>query len=390
MAEQLQADPRPFSLVQGGIFYRFEKRVGLVRATPPDPAFRMWTSVFVTFLPLVVLAAVQGVLFGRNVTLPLLLDLTAYARFVIAIPLLLKSERNIDGRLADAVGHLRTSDLVRGEARGELEAVISRVERARDSVIPESLMLVGALVLGWVNAHAILGLPVSSWRQVTPGLISSTTLAGHWLDFVSMPIFNFLIYRWLWRIGLWTFFLWRVSRIDINLVPTHPDGAGGLGFLGQIHAVFGAFLAPLAASIAARGVQWVQYGEGTLESFRNAVIALAITLGPLLVFTPKLLAAKRRGLLEYGGFADEYTHGFDRKWLRGGRGDESPLGSGDIQSLADLGNSYGVIRSMRLVPAGLPQALTLVAAIALPMVPFLAFIMPLKEILKLLMQLVGR
>jgi len=256
-------------------------------------------------------------------------------------------------------------------------------------------MLIGALVLGWVNAHAILGLPVSSWRQVTPGLISSTTLAGHWLDFVSMPIFNFLIYRWLWRIGLWTVFLWRVSRIDIDLVPTHPDGAGGLGFLGQIHAVFGAFLAPLAASIAARGVQWVQYGEGTLESFRNAaiafaVIALAITLGPLLVFTPKLLAAKRRGLLEYGGFADEYTHGFDRKWLRGGRGDESPLGSGDIQSLADLGNSYAVIRSMRLVPAGLPQALTLVAAIALPMVPFLAFIMPLKEILKLLMQLVGR
>jgi len=120
------------------------------------------------------------------------------------------------------------------------------------------------------------------------------------------------------------------------------------------------------------------------------VIALAITLGPLLVFTPKLLATKRRGLLEYGGFADEYTHGFDRKWLRGGRGGESPLGSGDIQSLADLGNSYAVIRSMRLVPAGLPQVLTLVAAIALPMVPFLAFIMPLKEILKLLMQLVGR
>jgi hypothetical protein len=221
------------------------------------------------------------------------------------------------------------------------------------------------------------------------------TLAGQWLDFVSLPLFNFLVFRWLWRIALWSFFLRRVSRLPLNLVPTHPDGAAGLGFLGGIHAVFGAFLIPLSATVAARGVQWVQYGEGTIESLRNggiafAVIALAITLGPLLLFMPKLLATKRRGLLEYSGFALEYTRRFDQKWLRGGRGDEPLLGTADIQSLADLANSYNIVRTMRIVPPSTRNAMPLILSIALPMVPFLAAIIPLKEILKLLLQLATR
>lgn len=68
---------------------------------------------------------------------------------------------------------------------------------------------------------------------------------------------------------------------------------------------------------------------------------LIILLAPLLVFSPKLLMTKRRGLLEYSALANEYTQSFDRKWIR----KENPegellLGSADIQSLADLGNSF--------------------------------------------------
>jgi len=393
MAEETK-EPRPFSLVQGGLFYRLERAFRLVREAPPDPSFRMWGGAVVTFLPLVVLAAIQNVLIGPRVTLPLLLDFTIWARFVIAIPLLVAAERNIDGRLAFAVRHFRTSELVGEEARGGLEAAIAKIERARDSLIPEILLLVGAVTLGWFNTHAVLSLPVTSWRAITPGL-AGTTLAGRWLDFVSLPLFNFLVFRWLWRIALWSFFLGRVSRLPLNLVPTHPDGAAGLGFLGGIHAVFGAFLIPLSASVAAKGVQWVQYGQGTIESLRNggiafAVIALAITMGPLFLFTPKLLATKRRALLEYGGFALEYTRRFDQKWLRGGRGDEQLLGTADIQSLADLANSYNIVRTMRVVPPSTRDAMPLILSIALPMVPFLAAIIPLKEILKLLLQLATR
>src|SRR5262249_7512978 len=139
MAEQPQAEPRPFSLVQGGLWYRLERRFRLVRVPPPDPAFRMWAGVVVTFLPLAVRGAVQGVLYGHAVQLPLVLDLTVYARFLVGMPLLVSSERVIDSRLALAVWHFRTSELVGERAREDLEAAIASLERARDSVIPESL-----------------------------------------------------------------------------------------------------------------------------------------------------------------------------------------------------------------------------------------------------------
>src|SRR5439155_23734074 len=114
MAEPLQEPPSSFSLVRGGLFYRLERRFRLVREDSPDPAFRMWAGVALTFLPLVVLAAIQGVLYGARVTLPLLSDWTIYARFVIAIPLLVAAEGPIDGRVSAAIRRFRTSELIEG------------------------------------------------------------------------------------------------------------------------------------------------------------------------------------------------------------------------------------------------------------------------------------
>jgi hypothetical protein len=62
----------------------------------------------------------------------------------------------------------------------------------------------------------------------------------------------------------------------------------------------------------------------------NTVILVA----PLLLFTPRLLAAKHRGLREYGRLAAAYTRAFDVKWLRTESGPAEPLlGSADVQSL---------------------------------------------------------
>jgi hypothetical protein len=385
-----------FSLVQGGPIYRVERRFGLVREGGRGLVSRASMVIGVTFLPLVVLAAAQGVLFGSRVAVPLTSDLTIYARFLFAIPLLLSAESSIDPRLNAAVKHFRTSGLLEGKAEADFEGAIGKLERARDSFLPEFILLLGAFAFAWFSSRAILGSPVSTWRAITPGLESSTTLAGRCLDLVSLPIFNFLMFRWLWRMLLWSFFLVRVSRIDLKLVPTHPDGAAGLGFLGGAHTAFGAFLVPLAVTVGARGVQWVQYGGGTLESLRNALIAflvvgLAITLGPLLVFAPRLMVVKRRGLLEYGNLASDYTRRFDQKWVHGNTAGKEPLlGTGDIQSLADLGNSFGTIKAMRVMPPNFQHAKTLVLAAALPLIPLLALIMPVEKVLKQLLQLVMR
>ena len=76
-------------------------------------------------------------------------------------------------------------------------------------------------------------------------------------------------------------------------------------------------------------------------TFTAAVVFVVV--GPLLAFMLPLAAAKRSGLREYRQFARRYVDEFDEKWLRGSAPRDEPLvGSADIQSLADLGNSFEI------------------------------------------------
>jgi hypothetical protein len=105
-------------------------------------------------------------------------------------------------------------------------------------------------------------------------------------------------------------------------------------------------------------------------------------LGPLLVFAPRLMSAKRTGLREYGMLASRYVSEFDRKWVRGGAPDDEPLvGSGDIQSLADLGNSFQVIRDIQPFPFGRDTVIQLVVITLLPILPLVLTMIPLEELI---------
>jgi len=72
---------------------------------------------------------------------------------------------------------------------------------------------------------------------------------------------------------------------------------------------------------------------------------------------------------------------FDEKWLRSKVNDEQLLGTGDLQSLADLGNSFAVVREMRSVPFAKDDVVRLLIATVAPIVPLLLTIMPLDQLL---------
>ena len=395
MSDTPQPEAAGFSLVHGGAIYRISRRFRLTREGVLGLSIRCAISFGLTFVPLVVLAAMEGVLYGHRVVLPLVKDMTVYARFVFALPFFIIAEPIIDHRLADAVRLFHTNGMLEGSAQAGFDRAIQRLERARDSIIPELFLLAASFAFSWLSSRAILDLPVSSWHELVPHSLPSITMAGRWLDLVSLPIFQFLALRWLWRILLWTIFLARVSRIDLKLVPTHPDGAAGLAFLGEAHTAFAFVLIPLAATAAAKGVQWIQFEGGTILKLQPAlgtfaVMGLLVALGPLLVFMPLLVRTKRAGLYRYAELASDYTRQFDRKWPGKESGDEALLGTGDIQSLADLGNSFSFIEKMRVVPPNLRHAITVLLASVLPVIPFLAVIFPLKDILQQLLSLVAR
>jgi hypothetical protein len=217
--------------------------------------------------------------------------------------------------------------------------------------------------------------------------------------FVSLPVFQFILLRWYVRLFIWFQFLWRVSRFELRLLPAHPDRAGGLGFLGVGSYAFTPILFAQGAVLSGLIANRIFYQGQTLLNFKLNIVGfvaffLVFILAPLLVFSPQLNDAKRRGLGEYGTLASSYVSEFQDKWLPDRDRKPPPahneelLGSGDIQSLADLGNSFGFVRDMRFVPFSLQDIVRLAAATAIPLLPLLLTIMPLDELLTRLAKIV--
>jgi hypothetical protein len=233
----------------------------------------------------------------------------------------------------------------------------------------------------------------ASWYATPADGQMRLTRAGLWFAVVSLPITQFILVRWYLRLLIWFRFLWQVSRIKLHLVPTHPDRAAGLSFLGKSTYAFSPILFAQGALLAGVIATKVLYGGQSLMAFKLDVIGLIgffvlFLLGPLTVFTPQLGQAKRTGLAEYGVLASDYVTAFDLRWIRGGRGEEQLLGSADIQSLSDMGQSYTVIREMNVVPFALQDITRLAIATAVPLIPLGLTVFSLEQLVMQLLKMV--
>ena len=320
-------------------------------------------------------------------TVPFLLDVEVHVRFLVVVPILIVAELVVHRRMRFLVAQFLERELISDEDLPRFKSAVYSAIRLRNSVLAELLLI--ALVLGvgspiiWQHYTA---LDVTTWYSVTSDGEWALSPAGIWFAFVSLPIFQFLLVRWYFRIFIWARFLWQVSRIDLRLIPTHPDRAGGLGFLSGVVYAFIPLLLAHGAMLAGLYAQRIFYVGDTLPTFKLETITVVIFLlllvqGPLLVFSPQLAAAKRIGKREYGTLAQSYVREFDAKWLRARAPAGEPLmGNSDIQSLADLGNSFEVVQSMNISLFSRGAALTFAGAIIAPILPLFLTMMPLEAL----------
>jgi len=386
--EPLSPEPPDFSLILGGPLFQLLRRAHLCG----DVAELLWRRVIalalITWLPLLALSIAEGHAWGASVKVPFLLDVDVHARFLLALPLLIVAELVVHQRMRLVVGTFVKRGLLPSEARGRFDAAIAAAMRLRNSVLAEVLLIAVVYGLGvlfiW-RRHAAMDLP--TWYGMTVTGKLQPTLAGWWLGCVSLPLVQFILLRWYFRLLIWTRFLWQVSRIELRLVPTHPDRAGGLGFLSTVTYAFAPLLAGQGVLLAGVMANKIFYAGAKLTDFKLELLAMVImmlffVLAPLLVFTPRLARTKRMGLAEYGGLAQRYVREFDQKWLRGGAlADEPLVGSTDLQSLADLGNSFEIVKGMKPVPFGKDTLLQLAVISLAPVAPLVLTMIPLGELL---------
>lgn len=377
-----------FSLVLGGPLFQLFRRARL--SGDALELLRRRTLVVSCFawVPILLLSAFEGHALGGAIKVPFLLDIEAHVRFLVALPVLLAAELVVHTRIRPVVRQFVERRIVVPEEIPKFHAAIESTLRVRNSVKVEVALLVLVYTLGlWVwRSQTALG--AASWYAIPEGGQPHLTLAGYWYVFVSLPIFQFILLRWYLRFFLWFRFLWQVSRLNLRLIATHPDRAAGLGFLGKGTYAFWPILFAQGALLAGLIATQIFYAGQNLLSFKMQVAGfvaffLVVIFSPLTVFTEQLLRAKQQGLGAYGQLAGRYVHGFEEKWILGGASaDEELLGSGDIQSLADLGNSFSVVQEMRPVPFGLKDVTRLAAATLVPLAPLTLTIFSPEELLE--------
>jgi len=374
-----------FSLVLGGPIFQLFRRSHLAGDDLELLHRRVLIITLVAWLPLLLLATL-GSWAGNVARLSFLHDVEVHVRFLIALPVLVAAELIVHSRIRPVVRRFVERRIVLPQDLPRFHSAIESAIRLRNSIRVEVGLLLFVYTFGLWLWHSRIALDTSTWYAM-PGGRWHLTPAGFWYVFVSIPMIQFILLRWYLRLFTWFRFLWHVSRINLNLIPTHPDRCAGLAFLGKSAYAFGPILFAQGAMLAGLVASRVLYRGESLLSFKLqiggfVVFFLVAILGPLLMFSPQMARAKRKGLDDYGLLAQCYVESFQQKWvLQDPDSREELLGAADIQSLADLGNSYALVRDMRSVPFGLEDIARLAAATAAPLLPLLFTIFSPEELL---------
>jgi hypothetical protein len=364
---------------------------------------RLWSSrapyraaalAAIAWLPLLVLAAVQGLAWSDRPQESLLLDPSVYARYLVTLPVLVLAEPLCLPPLAMIARYFPESGLVSEAERPRYASLIHSSRSLLDHRVTEIVLVLVAYAAALALAATQYPVTASSWVAPIMGGQRHISLAGWWRLLVSQPLLLVAWGVWLWRIVVWALFLRKVARLDLQLVPVHPDLAGGLGIVATSLQAFSPLAFALGASTAGGIAEGLLLEGRALDAYRwmpaiLVLVVLGLFVAPMLVFTGPLVRARVRGALAYGELAEALGRRFEQRWL--GRGpdlDEKALSAPDFSATTDLYAIAANVRAMRLVPFDLRALVPLLFAALLPFLPLVFVVIPVKELLHFVTKLV--
>ncbi|WP_114241135.1 hypothetical protein [Dyella sp. C9] len=372
---------------------RVLRRLRLIKPEHRAQAIRrVILAVGIAWVPPAVLCLLRWLVTRDDTALNFFVDVAAYARFALAVPILILSEYIILPML-DATGrHFVTSKIIDPGDSARFEEAVASTRRLSLGVWPSATMTIIVYAAMAVIAVTIRPDALPVWHRSNGPLHLS--LAGWWHLLVSVPLLMGLLLAWIWRVGVWARFLHCVSRMNLHLIASHPDKAAGLQFVSFSPRLF----APLAFAIGVITAgtfanEVLHLGINPTEHagvpIGTAIVVVAIFICPPLVFARPLLMAWRRGVFEYGGLASRLGHQFEDKWLDPqSKVDTGSLAEPDFSSTTDLYSVVANVYSMRPVLFDPRSAIALAIATLVPFGPIWLTVIPAKTLLSQLLKLV--
>lgn len=305
-----------------------------------------------------------------------------HVRCLVAIPLLILAEPMLHGA-ARAIGARLAAAAATTEARAAFDAAGQAMVRLRDATLPWVLLLGAAMAWSLADDPGSHG-DAMAWAVDDGGTLG---FGGWWFAYVVRPIFLALLLAWAWRIALLVLWLWRVGRIDLSLVPTHPDRAGGVAVIEKLPGAFALVSIALSATLASRWAHEILHHGASLAAYRHAVIVFVaawalLLLLPLLAFAPALARTRRRAMRDYSALVGRQGALVHRRWIEGREVAAEPiLEAPEIGPVADAAAMYEAVARMRPLPIGKVSVIGILLPLAVPLGVVAALQIPLKDML---------
>ena len=377
-----------FLIARGGPYYDLQQRLGLLREGALHAGRRAVFLVGLAWGVPLVLSAIAGQAIGLSAGRPFLLDLGAWARFFIAVSVFVLMERLVEERLRAHLGHFVRAPLLAPGATAAAAAAVVRALRRRDAWAAELVCVVAAYAVTLSGAILLLEAGSPSWLVTMDADGARLTAAGWWCALVSSPLFWFLLLRWLWRHAVWGMLLRDLARLELRLVATHPDGAGGLAFIGKYPNAFTALVFAMSCALGAAIAQKLLDGDMAAATYGQLmaawlVVVLILFAAPLLAFTRPLGRLKEATLLAASAVATRRERASERELLGGNMAaadDADTAAPGDIPDAAKLYAAAGKLSTFLISRAAI---VPVAAAALLPLVAAGATQLPIRELLKI-------
>jgi hypothetical protein len=350
----------PFSLFDGDCLQAVYANLGLGSHTRHWAWKRCLAIVLVTWVPVALLAWRQGLVDVAITPTNFFADFAAYAQFLIGLPLFIVAEAVVDRSTREAARQFIACGIIGPRDTSAIGRLHDLIKRLRQSPWSDW----ACVFIGYGISLAILipefgPDPLPTWHAQGDANSRMLTAAGIWEFFIALPVLQYIWLRFTWKILLWIFYLYRITRFHLDLHPTHPDLTGGIGFISEAQGRF-------ALYILAYGISNVAATVGYEIAVLNYDLSIAPVWGPLVgfaigapllftlplfMFTKQLYRSRERALAAYRERVTEHSRQVESRWLN--RSEKALEPEQEVRELAELttlGTMFSRIENMRVVP----------------------------------------
>jgi hypothetical protein len=372
-----------FSIVRGDPLFRLQRTLKLVTDDRMFTLRRAILGALLAWVPMaawVLLVADEGARQGGE---SFFRHFGVHARCLIALPLMIVNESRADRIIGRVVGQFTAAGLVPDGERAGFDRVMHAMARLR------SAWWIWLLILGLVIASVVAGVAQIRERHDVVWAIRADGSVGFgawWFILVARPLGMLLGVVWLWRVAVTALLLWRLTRLNLYLVPAHPDRAAGLGFVELAIAVFAPIVLAISAAASAREAHFVlEHGVALaslkLQAMGFVLFVLVVFLSPLFAVAPALRAVRRRAYFDYAALVSRTDAEFERRVQERRVAAGELLDRSDYSAMADAATVFATAANIRAIPISRVSILAVLIPALIPLLLLVSTQIPLREIL---------